>query len=281
MLVQVCFRPFSDDPMTPSPHASERFALEKWYLDVVEPDGSATIAYWASLTWSGVDVTWHNVCRYALGAAPEERSSLRHVAPPLIADACVSWTSKRLELETAHDTTTPGLTVTLLDDARGRITWECVAPAARARVVSDGLRGEGTGYAERITITVLPWEMPIKELRWGRWMSEDASVSLVWIDWRGPSPRRWVVYGGALRDDASVGDDGVALGAGRLALGTPRTLHDRSVGKLLRGITGLARVATHIPMAWEETKWCSRGTWTNAAGESAQGWAIHEIVRLT
>ncbi len=129
-------------------------------------------------------------------------------------------------------------------------------------------------------MTVLPWEMPIDELRWGRWMSDDATVSLVWIDWRGPSPQRWVIHNGALCSDSSVGDDGVALGAESLALVTPRTLHDRSVGKLLRGITGLARIAARIPIAWEETKWCSRGTWTNPAGETTQGWAIHEIVRL-
>ena len=266
--------------MTPLRQAPERFALEKWYLDVVEPDGSATIAYWATLTWMGVDVTWHNACRYALGKAPDERSSLRRVPPPSLVDGRVSWASKRLELDTVHDVATPGLTMTLLDDARGRITWECVAPSARARLVSDGVVHKGTGSAERISMTVLPWEMPIDELRWGRWMSDDASVSLVWIDWRGSSPQRWVIYNGALRVDASVGDDGVALGAGRLALGAPRALHDRSVSKLLRGITGLARVAARIPIAWEETKWCSRATWSSAAGENVQGWAINEIVRL-
>jgi hypothetical protein len=266
--------------MTPSLRAPERFALEKWYLDAVEPDGSATIAYWASLTWMGVDVTWHNACRYALGNAPDEQSSLRRVPPPSVAAGRVSWASKRLELEMAHDAVTPGILVTLLDDARGRVTWECVAPSARVRVTGEGASRKGTGYVERLSMTVLPWEMPIDELRWGRWMSDDATISLVWIDWRGPLPRRWIVYNGALSDDASLGDDGVALGAGQLALGTPRALHDRSVGKLLRGIPGLARVAAHIPIAWEETKWCSRSTWTNVAGEKAQGWAIHEIVRL-
>ncbi|MHB1095553.1 MAG: hypothetical protein ACYC3F_05205 [Gemmatimonadaceae bacterium] len=266
--------------MTPAPRAPERFALEKWYLDAVDSDGSAAIAYWAQLTWLGVDVTWHNVCRYARGAAPEERSSLRRVPPPSVVDGRVVWESKRLALETVHDPKTPGVTVTMLDDARGRVTWECLAPSALMRATDDGVIRKGTGYVERITMSVLPWEMPIDELRWGRWMSEDATASLVWIDWRGPSPQRWVIHNGAHCNDASVGDDGVTLDAGRLTLVAPRTLHDRSVGKLLRGITGLARLAPHIPIAWEETKWCSRGTWTNPAGESTHGWAIHEIVRL-
>lgn len=262
------------------PHASERFELVKWYLDAVDSDGNAAIVYWATLNWLGVDVTWHNVSRYARGDAPEERSSLRRVPPPSVVDGRVAWESKRLALETVHDPATPGVVVTMFDDTRGRVTWECVAPSARVRVTDEGAIRRGTGYVERISMTVLPWEMPIDELRWGRWMSDDATVSLVWIDWRGPSPQRWVVYNGTLCDDALVGNDGVALDAGRLALGVPRTLHDRSVGKLLRGITGLARLAARIPLGWEETKWCSRATWTNAAGERAQGWAIHEIVRL-
>lgn len=266
--------------MTAPSRAPEHFALEKWYLDVVEPDGSATIAYWASLRWMGVDITWHSACCYALGSAPDERSSLRRVPPPSVVDGRVSWASKRLELETVHDPTTAGVTVPLLDDARGRITWDCLAPAARVRAVCDGAVRKGTGYAERLVMTVLPWEMPIDALRWGRWMSDDAAQSLVWIDWRGPAPRRWVVHNGAVCNDASVAVDGVALDAGQLALGMPRTLHDRSVGKLLRGIPGLARLAAHIPLAWEETKWCSRATWTSATGEQTQGWAIHEIVRL-
>lgn len=266
--------------MTPLLHAPERFALEKWYLDAVDSDGSAAIAYWASLTWRGVDVTWHNVCRYARGASPEERSSLRRVPPPCVVDGRVTWASKRLALETVHEPTTPGVAVTMLDDVRGRITWECLAPSALVRANDDGVIRKGTGYAERISMTVLPWELPLDELRWGRWISDDATTSLVWVDWRGPAPQRWVIHNGTRCDDASVEDGGIALGAGRLALGTPRTLHDRSVGKLLRGITGLARVAAHIPIAWEETKWCSRGTWVGAAGENIQGWAIHEIARL-
>ena len=63
------------------------------------------------------------------------------------------------------------------------------APAAE---VSVSLRGfaplRGTGYAERILITIPPWRLPIRELRWGRWIGEAASRSVVWIDWRGESP---------------------------------------------------------------------------------------------
>lgn len=264
--------------MTPS----GSFELVKWYLDVVEPDGTATIAYWTSLEWLGLNLTWHNVTRYALGAPPAERSSLRGVPAPVVVDQHVAWRSERLGVETIHEPSSGGATLALLDDAKGRIVWECLAPAARARLDRDGLSTAGTGYVERMTMTVPPWELPIDELRWGRWISDDASSSVVWIDWRGALPRCWVVVNGAVQlAPVDVRDDGVDSAAGRLALGAPRTLHDRSVGKMLRGISALARVAARVPLRWHETKWCCRATFTDAARVSRQGWTIHEIVRFS
>ncbi len=263
------------------PDASSRFELVKWYLDSVEPDGTATIAYWASLTWLGAHTTWHDLSRYELGQKPAETSSRRAVPPPQMIEGHVAWHAERLHLETIHEAATPGVTLTLFEDANGRITWECLAPSARARFDRGGTSTEGTGYVECMTMTVPPWELPIDELRWGRWMNDTLTTSLVWIDWRGKLPRHWVLLNGSVQEGATVRDDGIDVPTGRLMLDPPRTLHDRSVGKLLRGISGLARVATHIPLAWDEHKWCSRGTWTNATGETLSGWSIHEMVRFT
>jgi hypothetical protein len=198
----------------------------------------------------------------------------------MVAGERIAWRSDRVGVETTHDAVTPGTSLTLLDDARGRVRWECFAPSARTRFVREGAAADGAGYAERMTMTVVPWELPIEELRWGRWMSDDASRSLVWIDWQGPLPCRWIVHQGDVVHDGTVHDNTVALNDGHLALGEPRTLHDRSVGKVLRGLADLARIAARIPMSWHETKWCSRATWTDASHVKIPGWAIHEVVRF-
>ncbi len=257
------------------------FKLVKWYLDTVEADGSAAIAYWTSLKWLGLDLTWHDLSRYDVGRPPAEWSSRKEVAPPQFVDGHFAFQSPPLSLETTHEAATAGVTLTLIDGAEGRIDWECLAPAARVRFDCAGRSTPGAGYVERMTMTIPPWKLPIEELRWGRWMDDALAHSLVWIDWRGRAPRRWVVYNGALREQAVVRDDGVDLDVGRLALGAPRTLHDRSVGKLLRGISGLARFAANIPLAWDEHKFCCRAAFTSARGESVSGWALHELVRMT
>jgi len=253
----------------------------KWYLDAVEPSGDATIAYWTSLDWLGLSLSWHNVTRYTVGRAPDERSSLRGVPAPMIADGHIAWRSEPLGLETIHEPSAAPVTRTLFDGESGRIVWECLAPTARARIDRDGVSTAGTGYVERLTMTVPPSALPIDELRWGRFISDDAAVGVTWIDWRGALPSRWVVADGAVHTDATVRDDGLDCAAGRLALGAPRTLHDRSVGRMLRGIGALARVATGIPLSWHETKWCCRAAFTSTTRALSQGWVIHEVVRFT
>ena len=262
------------------PGADDGFELVKWYLDSVEPDGSAAIAYWTSLKWLGVNDNWHDLSRYDLDKPPVEQSSRKDEPPPTLADGHIAFHSAPLALETIHEGATPGITLTLFASSDGRVQWECLAPSARVRFDRGGVTTAGAGYVERMTMTIPPWQLPIAELRWGRWMSDSLTTSLVWIDWRGTLARRWVVFNGTLHEGAVVRDDGVDLDAGRLALGAPRTLHHRSVGKLLRGMSGLARIATHIPLAWEERKFCCRAAFTGANGESTSGWSIHELVRM-
>jgi len=266
--------------MTTSPPPSSRFELVKWYLDAVEADGSASIAYWASIAWLGVHVHWHDVTRYPLHDPLVEHSSLRRVPPPQFEGGHVAWRSAPLGFVTDHQATAAPVTLVLLDDASGRITWECLAPSARTRFVGDGATRIGTGYAERLTMTVPPSALPMDGLRWGRWVSDDAASSLAWIDWLGAAPRRWILRNGTLQQPASVQEHGIDTPAGQLVLGTPRTLLDRPLGALFHGLSGPARIAAHIPVAWEEHKWCSRAEWTDASGRRAPGWAIHELVRF-
>lgn len=259
----------------------EQFELVKWYLDTVEADGAAAIAYWAALSWHGVHITWHNLTRYAHGQAPDERSSVRSVPAPVQSEQGVTWQSPRLGVATVHDATSTGTAITLLDDPRGTIVWECLVPAAHARFEREGASWQGTGYVERMRMSIPPWELPIDQLRWGRWISDDAARSVVWIDWRGSLPRQWVVVDGMATAEGVVEDNRIAVHAGLLSLDPPRTLHERSIGRFLRRLSDLARVAARIPISWQETKWCARGTWTDATGHVSAGWAIHETAKFT
>jgi hypothetical protein len=256
------------------------FTLTKWYLDCVDADGRAAIAYWATVAWYGVVVPWQRATLYDPGRAAREYTSLRATPPPGPDGDRLAWHAPAVSCELEYDRAAPAAALTLLDDARGAIRWRCEMPAARARCAFGGFRPfAGTGYAERIELTVAPWRIPIDELRWGRWIADDASRSVVWIDWRGEMPGTWVLVDGILAGSAAVRDDAVFLDhEASLTLDRGRTLHEESVAGVVRAVPGLAGLLRGTPLAMRDAKWCARAALATPGESPIPGWAIHEIV---
>ncbi len=127
-------------------------------------------------------------------------------------------------------------------------------------------------------MTIAPWSLPIRELRWGRAISDVASI--VWIEWRGEHPLVLTVVDGDAHDAGEIADSHIATGDASVALSEARVLRDGAIGTTaLASIPGLSRIA---PLAWlgsRETKWVSRADIHTRAGTS-RGWAIHEVVRF-
>ena len=259
----------------------ERFALTKWYLDCVAPDGRAAIGYWASLRLHGLEIGWNNVSTYEPGQPPRERTSLHLVRAPQRSGDTITWTSHALGCTFTLDATLPPATIQLLDDPRGRIDWRCEAPAARVRVTTpDGAPLDGTGYAECLVMTVLPWQLPLDQLRWGRWVSLDARRSLVWIDWRGEKPSRWALVDGVVRTDVVVRDSDIAFSGATLPLEPSRTLHDRRLGDIVGPIKPLAALLPDALLALHEQKRCGAAALHDGTEAPVSGWTIHELVQL-
>ena len=167
----------------------------------------------------------------------------------------------------------------LLAMGSGSVEWRVETPAA---AVSAAVRGfapvNGTGYAERIRITIPPWRLPIRELRWGRWIAEDGTRSVIWIDWRGKAPRTWVFADGAAADAADVTDDGVRTGSLEVALGERRTLQARSLSEIASTIPALRAVVPRSFLGLRQSRWCSDGHLRERDGAPCAGRAIHEVV---
>ena len=159
--------------------------------------------------------------------------------------------------------------------------WQCQACPARMQfTMSDGTALSGLGYAERLTLSLPPWRLPIDELRWGRWIAADGGRSLVWIDWRGVHPLTAVFVDGVRQGAATVDDDQVAAADVILVLTDQRTLHRRALRDVIGAVGPLARV---FPASWLDMEDCKRmslGALHAAAGRPETGWAIHEHVRF-
>lgn len=229
------------------------FDLRKWYLDCVDEEGNAAVAYWARLRWRYIKLYYSSISVNGL-----ERGSRRRCEEPRIDGAALSWRSASMEaLESP-------IRRRLFESVEGVVDWWCEMPRAEAAI--GGVRG--IGYAEVLRMTVPPWKLPIDELRWGRFLNRDTSV--VWIDWRGAAPQTLAFHQGNSVGGASVSDDEVRLNDTTLRFDRTRQLQDRAIGDALPLWRWL--LPRRVRDA-RERKWCGRG-----ALDGAGGWAVHELV---
>lgn len=254
------------------------FSLTKWYFDCVATDGRAVIGYWASLAWHNVALTWQNVTLYEAGRPPVSRSSLVSASLPEVVGDTITWCAPALGCVAGIESQQPPIEERLLASDAGIVDWRAEAPAAVVTFKLDGCTPvHGPGYAERIFISIPPWRLPIRELRWGRWIDLAAHRSVVWIDWRGDSPRTWVFVDGIKAPAAVVTDEIICADGMKIVLGERRTLHARAFAEIASTIPPLHAVVPKSLLALRETKWCSAGTLLERGAAEQTGCAIHEV----
>lgn len=259
--------------------ARTTFALTKWYFDCVSVDGRVAIAYWASLAWRGLALKWQNVTLYEPGRPPVTRSSLAAGPPPDATGGGIHWAMPALESSLRIEPRQPPIEARLLEGDAGAVEWRAEAPgAAMSFEFAENAPVVGMGYAERIHITLPVWRLPIRELRWGRWLDRQAHRSLVWIDWRGEAPRSWVFADGSRLHGATVTDEGVLADGMALSLGPHRILHARRFAEIAAAIPPLRGLVPKSMLALREDKWCAPGTLQEGDGAVQSGDAIHELV---
>jgi hypothetical protein len=255
------------------------FRLSKWYLDVVSADGTAFIGYAARLAWGPVRVRYRAYLLRRPDGARVARHTLAPTRDPLRqAGGRVSWRCGRLDVEGVWSPTAASLRRRLYSDPSGAVDWNCVAPAARVRVRVGRELLEGWGYAELLEMTVRPWDLPLDELRWGRFVGPGGA--LVWVDWRGPSPRRLVLLDGVEQPGGEVEDSVVTCGdTTELWLAPPRSLRSGPILDVVAAVPFLARAVPDRLLRGWESKWLSRGILRLEDEPAREGWAIHEVVR--
>lgn len=269
---------------TQGPPPPGRFSLDKWYLDAVGESGEVFIGYSATLGWRGLHVSYASTLTGGAGE-PRTRSTVRSEEEPILRNGSLAWTSSALGVKGSwRDGAAPGISRTLYESPEGAVVWNCVLPAARCELAHEGRSLRGPGYAERLSLTLPPWTLPIDTLRWGRFLTEAHSV--VWIDWRtkdGP-PRTWIFVDGAeVRGETS--EETVSFEGGRLRLPLESRLLLRAgrLSYLLRNLPFSRSLRTsplRRALAMHETKWRTRGCLELDGEAPSPGWAIHEIVRF-
>jgi hypothetical protein len=254
------------------------FLLSKWYLDCVSDSGAAVAVHCASLRWGVVRLHYGAALVRSSSGRQAARYTLRPGAAPAHRPHAIEWTCPRLNVDGRWTPSAKPVSRTLIERADGFIRWECLSPRADAVVTVGAETVRGTGYVERLTMTLPPWRLPMDTLRWGRFHAP--GWTLVWIDWRGEARRTWVFANGRERSDATLEPHAITLPDDncRLPLSGGTVLRSgRLLRTALRPLRPLAAVLPHWRGA-HETKWLAQATLAGP-GVSAPGWLIHEEVR--
>jgi hypothetical protein len=169
---------------------------------------------------------------------------------------------------------------TVFQNSQGTIDWHCLQPMARVDLRCCGKIGiTGLGYAECLTVSIPPWQLPLTQLNWGRYLSQENAI--VWIDWQGGERRQFVLHNGEEYQAKSITESGITFADGgkHLELDRGLVLRQGLLGKtVFPTIARLARLLPRSMLAVNECKWRSRAVFRNGTGGSS-GWAIHEVVK--
>jgi hypothetical protein len=253
--------------------ARETFELAKWYGDLVTGEGEVLIAYSGRLRRGRLAVRYESLLSAGSAAHSLRRSRIS------CSEDLVEWRAPGLKLCAQWRRCLGEIRETVFQSAEGLVEWHCVMPKAVARAERPGHDPiEGLGYLEHLRITIPPWRLPIRRLRWGRYLS--ANHAVVWIDWEGDARTRLAFRNGLPAAAAAIENQVVAFTDGaRLELDGGLVLRRGTLGStVLHAIPGLERLAPSRIFLVDECKWRSRGRLVCAGKEIDQGWCIHEEV---
>jgi hypothetical protein len=171
---------------------------------------------------------------------------------------------------------------TVFEGEHGSVDWDCLQPMSQVDLLFRGTtRLIGRGYAECLTLSVPPWKLPMKELHWGRFLSDQDA--LVWIDWRGWHRQRVVFHNGKECQVESIAESGIVFADSdaRLELDRGLVLRQGRLGDtVFPGVSRLVELLPRSMLSVNECKWRSQGIMHSSGAESS-GYAIHEVVKWT
>lgn len=259
--------------------------IRKWYSDCTAGDGTVFIGYAGTLGLGPWIVPVQSCTVYPAEARPRSRWRLGRASHRIDAAGDVHWTAPSLGVHAHWSLRSRPIQRLLLDTPRLRIEWRCHVPRARARVQVGPQVLEGWGYVEEMIIDGDVRRLPLKELHWGRFHTEEGWTA--WLDWKGPCPLTVLLENGRdvrgrVSREAVTLDDGRMLPLGGDSSPGVRVLADQRVGDtFFPTLPPLRWILPRILTGLHERKLAGLGRWVNPDGSRAlEGRLLYETVEF-
>ncbi len=262
-----------------------KFHLSKWFLDFVGENGEAMIFYAAKLKWHGVTLSYSSWLHYDRGSGVHLKSRFYKVQTPQIQNNTIKWQDAKFGVSGTWESLADMIQTRVFDSEEGFLDWKCFQPASAVQLRINDKVLDGRGYVEQLILTIPPWKIPMDELRWGRFGSDDNQ--LVWIELREKEKRQWLWLNGRKMENSIIEDDRIFIPARGLVLNLDRGVLLESEKKISSLMQKIARympganklIPVNFLMA-DEVKWLSKGGLQRYDNPYCSGMAIHELVKF-
>jgi hypothetical protein len=213
-----------------------------------------------------------------LQGSTTEKSTLRKTRKPLI-NGTINLNHKYLKTVVSLKRTDNPINRSLYKDSKNNeLIWNCHHPKALAEIKYNGNIYKGFGYAETLLCPIKPWNLPIDELRWGRFLSE--AYSLIWIIWKGKYPVNKIFFNSQEYNDTIFKDDSINFGDGtyQLKFSEIQLIRKGKVSGLFSRMPLLKIFFNHSILNSVEIKYKAKTTLSQSSIFLSSGWSIFEIV---
>ena len=243
------------------------------------------IFYAAKLTWQGLVVPYTSWLCYEPSVGVSQKSRFRNVQMPEKTESLITWNDSQFDVKGTWKSLTKPLQARLFDSNEGYLDWKCFQPASKVQLRINKRTIEGKGYAEQLVLTALPWKIPMDELRWGRYGSNENHI--VWIELREEEKRQWLWLNGKKIETCIIEDDHISIPEKDVTLKLDKGVVLESekkiytvVEKLLHYIPRFNKVMPLKFLNADEFKWLSKGELQARGKTISTGMAIHELVNF-
>ena len=273
----------------PKMNSNERqggnFHLDKWFLDFTGENGEAMIFYAAKLTWHGWSASYTSWLEYDAAYGVRLSSRFRNVQMPQKKDDLIMWSDTKFGVSGTWESLENMIQTRIFDSDEGFLDWKCFQPASKVQLKVNGSVLKGRGYVEQLILTVPPWNIPMDELRWGRFGS--IKHNMVWIELREKEKKQWLWLNGEKIENCVIKDEYISLPDKDMVLNLDRGIVLEVekkifsvVEKIIRYIPGFKKVMPINFLMADEFKWLSKGVLQVDNKILSSGMAIHELVNF-
>ena len=256
----------------------KKFNFNKLYIDCIDEDGNCFIFYWAVLNWGILKINYSSVIHSSHVGRTKETTTFRKQVFPKIEDE-FSFHNKKLKLHGEVNLLSPSIYEKLLNDDGKTIDWHCHHPKTNLQFSYNNNNYSGYGYCETISMTAKPWELPIIELRWGRYLSKQNTI--IWIEWIGEKPINYLFHNENKYEDAQINEQCIVFnkGVNKLEFESPDIIRNNKLSSILKKFPFLKIFFNKKILNTNELKLKSKTTFRLNNIEVDQGWSLYEFVK--